>query len=469
MRHLGKIYRVNTVLLKSKEYFIKMPSMKKNALNILLIEDDLLSRLSLKTRLESFGSVTEADSKTKACELIKNQNFDIAYIDLDLEEELLGLDVLKVLTEKNIYSVVLSGREDESIVEKAYQIGCKDYLIKPYSKSGIELIFKRYYSRVNQNQNLKKLKDLLLTNDLGLINELRIIEQALLSTSPIFIAGESGTGKTYLAKFIHKLISEKKEIPFIHLNCAEISESLLESELFGHEKGAFTGAIKNKKGLLELANEGILFLDEIATMPLSIQKKLLKAIEEKSFYPLGSEEIVRSNFRLISATCEDLQTKIELGLFREDFYFRIEGFNVKLKSLRDRRNDLNTLLKYFIKKGDRAIVFDSAAKSFMNEYQWPGNIRELERTIEILKTKENGIVTLQDLKQIISYKNKHQEENLNEIDEALSFGLKKYLEKIETRIVKKVHANNQSKVRKTLSDLKISNNAFYRIMSDITP
>ena len=445
--------------------------MKIPKLNILLVEDDLLSRLSLKSRLEPFGTVTEADSKSAAIKILNSQNFNIAFVDLDLEAELLGLQVLKFLAEKKIYSVVLSGREDEHIIEQAYQNGCKDYLIKPYSKSGIELIFKRFYSRVNQNQNLQKLKDLLLTDDLSLINELIIIEQALLGSSPILITGDSGTGKTYLAKFIHKLISEQNECPFIHLNCAEISESLLESELFGHEKGAFTGAIKSKKGLLELANRGILFLDEIATMPLSIQKKLLKAIEEKSFYPLGSEKIVTSNFRLISATCEDLREKINQGQFREDFYFRLEGFNVSLKSLKDRKNDLNKLLQYFVKKGDRAIVFDSEAKVFINEYPWPGNIRELERTIEILKTKENGIVTIHDIKQVLTHKNNSIEHRLNqidEIDEVMSIGLKNYLEKIEARIVKDVHTKNQLKVRKTLSDLKISNNAFYRIMSNIT-
>src|SRR5205814_7066939 len=142
----------------------------------------------------------------------------------------------------------------------------------------------------------------------------------------------------------------------------ELAESLLESELFGYEKGAFTGANKTKKGMLELAHGGILFLDEIATMSLSMQKKLLKAIEEKSFYPLGSEKLVHSEFRLISATCEDLKRKIESGDMRSDFFFRIEGFNVILKPLRERKDDLNTLITHFIKKGERRIVFDSGAK-----------------------------------------------------------------------------------------------------------
>ena len=236
--------------------------MKSKILKILLVEDDLLSRMSLQSKLIQWGEVVEANSKIVAMEAIKENHFDLAFVDLDLEAELLGLDVISTLAEKKIHSIVLSGREDETVIEKAYQLGCGDYLAKPFTQSSLEMVFKKFSSKENKNQTLQKLKDIFMTDDLSLVKELETIEQALLSQRPIFITGESGTGKTFLAKFIHHL-SGKKNTPFIHLNCAELSESLIESELFGYEKGAFTGAQKSKKGMLELADGGILFLDEV--------------------------------------------------------------------------------------------------------------------------------------------------------------------------------------------------------------
>ena len=439
--------------------------MKSKILKILLVEDDLLSRMSLQSKLIQWGEVVEANSKIVAMEAIKENHFDLAFVDLDLEAELLGLDVISTLAEKKIHSIVLSGREDETVIEKAYQLGCGDYLAKPFTQSSLEMVFKKFSSKENKNQTLQKLKDIFMTDDLSLVKELETIEQALLSQRPIFITGESGTGKTFLAKFIHHL-SGKKNTPFIHLNCAELSESLIESELFGYEKGAFTGAQKSKKGMLELADGGILFLDEIATMPISIQKKLLKAIEEKSFYPLGSEKLVHTDFRLISATCEDLKEKISLGQFRADFYFRIEGFNVRVKPLRERQSDLNRLLQFFVKKGERLIVFDSEAKNLLSTYHWPGNIRELERTVEILQTRDRGIVTSLDL---VPFLNKEALPNIIQfnLEEVKSVGLKSYIENLEGNIVKMALEKNDDKVRKTLSDLKISNNSFYRILDNL--
>jgi DNA-binding NtrC family response regulator len=441
--------------------------MLPKTLKILIVEDDLLSRLSLKSRLDFQGVVLEAASKEAAIELIENNQFDLAFVDLDLESELAGLDIVKLLHAKNTYAVVLSGREDEVIIENAYSLGCRDYLAKPFTKTGLELIFKKYFSAINKNKTLQELKDIFLTDDSSLVRELEIIDQALLGQRPILITGESGTGKTFLAKFIHQL-SEKvlaKKTAFIHLNCAEISESLIESELFGYEKGAFTGAVKSKKGMLELADGGILFLDEIATMPISIQKKLLKAIEEKSFFPLGSEKSVTSNFRLISATCEDLKTKIEKGEFRADFFFRIEGFNVSLKPLRERTDDLNRLIQFFIKKGERLIVFDSSAKLIMSKYQWPGNVRELERTIEVLQTRDRGIVTADDLQPLLS---KGLPTNIKfDLEEVKRLGLKTYIENLESNILKLTLETNEDKVRKTLADLKISNNSYYRILDNL--
>lgn len=435
--------------------------------NIFLIEDDLLTRMNMEAQLSNQGKVVTAASSEEVNQKLSRHSFDIAFVDLDLDRELAGLSLIQKLKEKAIYTIVLSGREDDKIIETAYSNGCDDYLVKPYTKKSLELVFKKYNQSLSKQNSLQLLKEKLLTEDRELVTQLDTIGQSLLSERPIFITGETGTGKSYLAKFIHELSSSGQNIPFIHLNCSEISESLLESELFGHEKGAFTGAIKSKKGMLELADGGILFLDEIATMPMSLQKKLLKAIEEKTFYPVGSEKEVSSKFRLISATCENLQGKIQSGEFRSDLYYRLEGFNVHLKPLRERVGDLPALIKYFQKRSERRFVFEADAKDMFLNYSWPGNVRELVKVMEILQLKVDGKVTVADLKKLLAIESKDDAETSINIEEIKKLGLNSYLQKIEMRIVSQALKNNQDKVRKTLSDLKISNNAFYRIIGNL--
>lgn len=427
----------------------------------------MLSRMNLEAQLKDKGTVVTAASSEEASQKLGRYNFQIAFVDLDLDRELAGLELVKKIKSKNIYTIVLSGREDDAIVETAYNNGCDDYLVKPYTKKSLELVFKKYSQTQNKDNTLQLLKDKLLTEDNALVSQLEIISQSLLSDRAIFITGETGTGKTHLAKFIHELSSEGKNIPFVHLNCSELSETLLESELFGHEKGAFTGAVKSKKGMLELANGGILFLDEIATMPMSLQKKLLKAIEEKSFYPVGSEKLVHSKFRLISATCENLQEKILKGEFRSDLYYRLEGFNVHLKSLRERKADLPALLKYFQKKSDRRFIFEANAREMFMNYKWPGNIREFSKVMDMLQLKVDGKVTIEDLKKILIEKDNLIAEAALDIEGIKKIGLNSYLQKIEMDIVSVALKNNQDKVRKTLTDLKISNNSFYRILGNL--
>lgn len=437
--------------------------MKDKKLNILLVEDDLLSRLSLKSRLENLATVVEAVTSLEAISLSESLNFDLAFVDLDLEAELAGLNVVRALKSKNIHTIVLSGREDDAVIEEAYTLGCHDFLSKPFTKASIESVLSKFKN--SKHDLTKRLQEVLLTEDQSLNSQLKVIEQALYGDHPVLITGETGTGKTFLAKFIHELVGSEK--PFIHLNCSEVSESLIESELFGHEKGSFTGALKSKKGLLELADGGVLFLDEVATLTLPVQKKLLKAIEEKTFYPVGSEKSISSNFRLVSATCENLKEKVKNGEFREDFLYRLEGFNVHLKSLRERKGDINNLVNFFLKKNKRRIVLTAEARQELLAYNWPGNIRELQKVIEVLRSSEKGIVEKSDLLDLLKKNESTEEVELIDFDRVKSMGLSAYLEMIESHILEQVLAENNDKVRKTMADLKLSNNSFYRIVTNI--
>ncbi len=438
-------------------------------LNFLVVEDEALMRMGLIHQLQKRGSCFEASNALHALRVAQKEKIDIAFVDLNLEEPLAGLKLVKVFSKLGIYTVVLSGHEGEEEIRLAYQEGCKDYLVKPLKAEALERILSKL-SFVNEKKILEDFfSKRYLTQDAKTKATLEILEDILISDRPVLIQGETGTGKTLIARLIHELRFKNTE-NFVALNCAEIPENLLESELFGHEKGSFTGAHAAKKGKLLLANEGTLFLDEIATLPLNLQKKLLKALEEKKFYPVGAEKMVESNFKLISATCEDLKTLITQGEFREDLYFRIEGFNIELSPLRERTGDIPFLLEHFLKELNtygRKVILDNEVKSLLQSYSWPGNIRELQKTVQLFLANSKGIVTVEMLPDKLracsepsSFSSKEVlPENLIQ-----THGLKSYIEKIEEDVLLHFLKKNEDHVRQTLKELKLSNSSYYRIL-----
>jgi two-component system response regulator GlrR len=282
----------------------------------------------------------------------------------------------------------------ESAVE-AMKKGAYSYLTKPFDPQELLLQIRMALENSRLTSEVRRLETLLeerygFSNIVARSEKMRSllegISQIAKTDSTVYIHGESGTGKELIAKAIH-MASERKNKAFVAINCAALPEGLLESRLFGHEKGAFTGAIKNTKGLFTQAHEGTIFLDEIGDMPLGVQAMVLRVLQERKFWPVGSEKIVEVNVRVIVATNKDLEAMVKQNLFREDLYYRIHVIPIFLPPLRERKDDIPPLIEYFREKFNRQMNKDvkgltSSARQKMMLYDWPGNVRELENTME---------------------------------------------------------------------------------------
>lgn len=354
-------------------------AMNNSDLTILLLEDDSLTLQTNKRLLGSFGKVKTASSKKEAEEIIRDEKIDIAFFDLNINGKLSGLDLIKEATAKDIYTIVVSGETRKEILKEAFLNGAKDYLLKPFDKDKLAQVLNRYLNNQKHADFEKLINNSFITKSQRQVDELYKLKNLTVSEKPIFIHGETGTGKRVISHLI-KEMSETKE--FVELNCSQFSDELIASELFGHKKGAFTGATDNKIGLLEKADNGIVFLDEIHALSIKSQKMLLKAIEEKEFYPVGSNRTVKSNFRIISATCENIQEMIEEGRFRSDLFARISTFEIKLLPLRERKEDIELLLDYYISKHLVQILITDEAKDILRSYSWPRNTREIQDIVE---------------------------------------------------------------------------------------
>jgi DNA-binding NtrC family response regulator len=445
--------------------------MKNPNLKILIADDDVYFRLGLASILQNYGLICEAANEIEAMTLIENEYFDLTLIDMQIDANDSGLKILKKARAKRIHSIILSSYDNDEVTEMAYEYGCQHFLTKLNYSTTLE----PYIINFINNRKGNKLDDFFtkkyITQDQDLIEQISHIAQINIKGNSLFISGETGVGKSLIGKLIHDL-SHNEKAPFIHLNCSEIPENLIESELFGHKKGSFTGAINDKKGRLELAHNGTLFLDEIATMPITMQKKLLKALDEKTFYPVGSEKPVQANFTLISATCEDLFEKVHNEEFRKDLFFRITGINLDIKPLRQRKDDIPLLIKHFISNAARRVVVKKEAMEILCHYSWPGNIRELQKTVELMTLTQNGVIGPQDLPiKITSGLESHQGHDWlthNQKDYISQYGLKDFIKKIEQETILSTLNKHEGKVTHAIKELKISSSAFYRISESLS-
>lgn len=380
--------------------------------SILIVDDDKNLLELLKIRLESANYyVATALKEEEAIDTAKKQVFDLSIIDLQLTNGN-GISLMEEfhLFYPDMPVIILTAYGSIETAVEAIKKGAFNYITKPFDPRELLLQIERALENRRLASEIKRLKNFLgerfdfsniIANSVKMQQVLEQVSQIAKTESTVYLHGESGTGKELIAKAIH-LASNRKDKSFVAINCAAIPETLLESELFGHEKGAFTGAVRSSKGLLAQAHDGTLFLDEIGDMPPSIQAKLLRVLQEKNFYPLGSEKPVEVDVRVIVATNKDLEAEVKKGIFREDLFYRIHVIPIHLPSLRERKEDILPLIEYFIKKSCNQMKKEvknltSTAIQKLLHYDWPGNIRELENAIEYAVAITNQDVISEDL------------------------------------------------------------------------
>lgn len=386
--------------------------MKTSKGKILVVDDEKSMREVLEVFLKSEGyDVSLADGGESAIEAVKKNIFDLIITDMKMPK-VSGFDLLKVIKDispDTSVVIITAFGTTESAVE-AMKLGAFDYIQKPFKNNDVRLVVKNAIERQKLQKEVVILKDRdkphSLENIIGkspvMLELFSTLSKVAQSNSNLLVVGESGSGKELVAKAIHNL-SIRKDNAFVAINCAAIPENLLESELFGYMKGGFTGAVSNKQGLFELANDGTLFLDEIGEMPLQLQAKLLRVIEDSTFRRVGGTSDIKVDVRIISATNKNIQDFVQKGLFREDLFFRLNVLSVKVPSLRERRDDIPLLIEYFLEKhaGGRKRISVNAIE-MLKDYQWRGNVRELENIIEravLLCSKE--LIDVNDLSEEI--------------------------------------------------------------------
>jgi DNA-binding NtrC family response regulator len=450
-------------------------------LNALIVDDELELRKSVASILRSVLSdynwqIVEADTGKAAVGAVRQKSFDLVLMDVRMPE-MDGLEALKSIKEidPRIFVVIMTAHSNLEDAVTAIKYGAFDYTEKPIEPDKLIDLVKRAIETKEMVSNIA-LSNPILDDDVdskfvgasekmrevfNLINRLANVETTVL------IRGENGTGKELVARAIHQN-SPQKHGPFVAINCGAIPESLMESELFGHERGSFTGAVERKIGKFQLANKGTLFLDEIGELKPDLQVKLLRVLQERKFMPIGSNREVRSNARIIAATNRNLEKMIEDSDFREDFFYRLNVMPIFMPPLRDRLEDLDDLVRFFIakfsKKQNRAMGgIAPEALDILKKYRWPGNIRELENVIERAFIVENGdTITVRSLPEhlVNESRNKASIPISGRYTGPLDYD--RFKEAAEKEFIESALRANDGKINKTVAHANIPKNTLLR-------
>jgi DNA-binding NtrC family response regulator len=371
-------------------------------IKVLIAEDEENLGAILESFLTGRGhQVTMTRDGRAALTALRAEAFDVALLDIVMPE-LDGLEVLRQVRDEPAPPevIIITGNGTIETAITAMKLGAYDYLSKPYRMAEIDVLVRRAWEEKQLAKENALLQTRLsrvdavpeiLTRDAAMQSVLTLVERVAKSDSPVLISGESGTGKELVARALHRL-STRASGALVDINCAAIAENLMESELFGHEKGAFTGALGRKTGLFELAAGGTMFMDEIGELDPKLQGKLLRALELGSFFRVGGTQKVEVNVRIVAATNRDLAAAVNDGGFRQDLYYRINTINIALPPLRDRVIDIPMLAEHFLRKygGATPPRLTQEAMEVLQKYRWPGNIRELRNVIERAVLLANG-------------------------------------------------------------------------------
>jgi DNA-binding NtrC family response regulator len=369
-----------------------------NQIRVLVVDDERPIRFLMEKELPRAGcAVTCAESGEDALERLRTQEFDVVLMDLKMPG-IGGLEALRRIRESGASAevVVLTGHPDVTSAIEAMKLGAYDYLTKPFKLGEVELVLRRAAERrqlTQENAALRRMvaqrspSPLLLGRSGAMAAVLATVERVAPTDANVLIEGESGTGKGLIAQSIHQR-SARAQGPFLAINCSGFQDQLLESELFGHEKGAFTGAATMKQGLFEVADRGTLFLDEVAEMSQAMQAKLLQVLDSREFRRVGGTRLHRVDVRIVAATNKPMQREVAMGRFREDLYYRLNVVGIAVPPLRERREDISILVEHFLARfqasaPSRKTLSPDTLRALV-EYSWPGNVRELSNIIERL-------------------------------------------------------------------------------------